>query len=111
MPEDGSVSNLDYGRHSYLGKGLYAPQLERWLSVFPRESFHFIRSEELFEASERVLGGLLDFLGLPRTVIPDLTPRNGGKYPPLDPGLRRALEPVFATSNVRVTALTGISWG
>jgi hypothetical protein len=111
MADDGSVSALDYGFHSYLGKGLYAPQLERWLSVFPRESVHFIRSEDLFEAPERVLGGLLDFLGLPRAAIPDLRPRNAGEYPPLDPGLRRELAPLFAASNRRVAELAGISWG
>jgi hypothetical protein len=57
-----------------------------------------------------VLAGLLDFLGLPRAAIPDLSPRNGGDYPPLDPGLRRSLEPLFAASNARVAALTGIVW-
>jgi hypothetical protein len=111
MPDDGAVAALDYGRQSYLGKGLYAPQIERWLPLFPRESFHFIRSEDLFEAPRRVCGALLDFLGLPSTAIPDLTRRNAGDYPPLDPALRRALEPLFAASNARVTALTGISWG
>jgi hypothetical protein len=110
MPADGSVANIDYGRYSYLGKSLYAPQLERWLALFPRECFHFIRSEDLFAAPRRVLPGLLNFLDLAATQMADLAPRNAADYPPLDPNVRRELAPIFRQSNASVRELTRIEW-
>jgi Sulfotransferase domain len=110
MPLDGSVPRLRYGRESYLGKGLYAPQIERWLSVFPRECFHFIRSEDLFRAPAETMSGLLRFLDLPPMKLDGLEPFNAGRYPPLDPDVRGRLAGCFAQSNARVKRLTGISW-
>ena len=110
MPLHGSVDGLRYGRNSYLGKGLYGPQIERWLSLFPRECFHFIRSEDLFHAPARAMSELLQFLELPSAAMDDFGAHNAGRYPPLDPALRRELTVHFAESNARVEQLTGISW-
>ncbi|MEA3038718.1 MAG: hypothetical protein QOE79_1231 [Sphingomonadales bacterium] len=110
MPSDGSVARTSYGRQSYLGKGLYAPQIERWLSVFPRRCFHFIRSEDLFRDPAAAMSGLLRFLDLPPMDLKGLEPFNTGAYPPLDPALHSKLAAVFADSNARVEQLTGIRW-
>ena len=110
FPADGSVASAFYMHHSFLGKGVYAPQIQRWLSVFPRRCFHFIRSEDLFRAPGATLSQLLRFLDLPQLEMGDLRAHNAGHYPPLDPGLRHQLEPHFAESNARVEALTGIRW-
>jgi hypothetical protein len=110
MPSDGSVPRIRYGRESYLGKGLYAPQVERWLSVFPRHCFHFIRSEDLFREPAEALSGLLRFLGLPQMRLEGLEPFNAGRYPPLDPAVRFELAACFVDSNARVEQLTGIRW-
>jgi hypothetical protein len=110
MPSDGSVPRLRYGRHSYLGKGLYAPQIERWLSVFPRDCFHFVRSEDLFRGPAETMSGLLRFLGLPPIQLEGLEPFNAGRYPPLDPAVHHKLAACFAESNARVEQLTGIRW-
>jgi hypothetical protein len=110
MPSDGSVARTRYGRQSYLGKGLYAPQIERWLSVFPRRCFHFIRSEDLFRDPAGAMSGLLRFLDLPPMDLGGLQPFNAGRYPPLDPALRARLAGYFAESNARIEQLTGIRW-
>jgi hypothetical protein len=110
MPSDGSVPKLGYGAYSYLGKGLYAPQIERWLSVFPRDRFHFIKSEDLFREPAGTMCGLLRFLDLPPMKLDGLEAFNAGRYPPLDPGVRSKLAGCFAQSNARVEELTGICW-
>jgi hypothetical protein len=110
FPADGSVAATVYAHQSYLGKGVYAPQLERWLAAFPRSSFHFIRSEDLFRSPAAVLGELLRFLGLAPLALNDLLPQNAGRYPPLDAEFRHELDACFAASNRRVEQLTGISW-
>jgi hypothetical protein len=99
-----------YRNRSYLGKGVYAPQLERWLSVFPHTCFHFIRSEDMFRSPHLVLSQLLRFLDLAPVEMTNLRPHNDGRYPPLDAELRRELQPIFSESNARVEQLTGIRW-
>jgi hypothetical protein len=110
MPSEGSVSKIGYGGYSYLGKGVYAPQIERWLSAFPRHCFHFIRSEDLFRDPAEAMSGLLQFLGLPPMRLDGLEPFNAGRYPLLDPAIRAKLVPHFVDSNARVEQLTGIRW-
>lgn len=110
MPEDGSVHFLDYARYSYLGKSLYAPQVERWLSVFPLESFMFIRSEDVFAHPAAVMDALLRFLDVPAFSFPHLPARNVGTYQPVGKEMRCTLQPLFEASNGRIEVLTGIHW-
>jgi len=49
---------------SYLARGLYAEQLERWWSHFPRERFLIRTSEEFFADGPAVLGDVCAHLDL-----------------------------------------------
>jgi hypothetical protein len=51
--------------HSYLARGRYAEQLERWVGHFGREQFLILKSEDLFEHPHVVYQQTLDFLGVP----------------------------------------------
>lgn len=97
-------------RFAYVAESLYAEQVARWLAVFPRENFLFIRSEDLFRDPRRELARTLEFLDLPPFDFPDVAPRNVGTYAPLDPALRARLERRFAASNARLAELAGIAW-
>jgi len=37
-----------------------------WMSYFPKQQFHFLRSEDLFQKPEQTLDGVFDFLGVER---------------------------------------------
>ena len=100
----------DHERFAYAGGSLYADRLEPWFAVFPRESFLFIRAEDLFADPRRELARTLDFLGLSPFAFPDPAPKNIGEYAPLDPRLRERLERSFAEPNRRLADLTGIRW-
>lgn len=56
--------------HSYLARSRYEIQLERWLSLFPREQLFLCRSEELFEQPEQLWAELLAFLQLQDVPLP-----------------------------------------
>ncbi|MFN3389270.1 MAG: sulfotransferase domain-containing protein, partial [Allosphingosinicella sp.] len=99
-----------YERYAYFGESLYAEQLERWLPLFPRENFLFIRAEDLFRDPHAELARTLDFLGLAPFGLSHLTARNVGCYPAIEPALRRRLDARFAEPNRRLAALTGIGW-
>ncbi len=56
--------NFHGWRHySYKKRGRYAEQIQRYLSYFPREQFHFVLSEKLYEDPEQEVSRLLAFLG------------------------------------------------
>jgi len=62
-------------RFAYVGRGLYAQQIERLWRHFPREQTIALKSEELLAAPSTVLGRIAEFLGIapfraiaPRTV-------------------------------------------
>ena len=99
-------------RHfSYVARGRYATQLERWLGWFPRPQFLVLRSEELFASPAATLSLTLRFLGLPDEADLKaeslLGPRNSGEYPPLPEPLRRRLEVQLEESNAGLQTLLG----
>ncbi len=76
--------------YSYVDRGLYAVQIERFLQHFPRESMLFVLHEDLRADPERTVRACVDFLDLPD--IPNLTsgtvPENVTRLPKV-PALQR----------------------
>jgi Sulfotransferase domain len=94
-------------RHAYVGRGLYADQLERWLAAFPQDQLLVLLSEDFFARPAEVYGETLDFLDL-RPWQPELLEdRNPASYRPLPPAVRAALEERFAEPNARLARLLG----
>lgn len=48
--------------HTYLSRGFYSHQIERFLRQFPRENCLFLKSEELLAEHDRVLRQVFNFL-------------------------------------------------
>lgn len=48
----------------WLGRGLYYVHIQRWLSVAPRERFHFVQMEEMSRETGKVAKKLWDFLDI-----------------------------------------------
>ena len=91
-------------RHSYLRRGLYAEQLEAWLTHFPREHLLVLRTEDLWADGDRTLRRVFAFLGLPphRLRIETFT---GQRRHPIAPALRTRLETYFADDQARLKVL------
>lgn len=96
---------------SYLSRGLYAEQLERWYAHFPREQILVIRTEDMMADPATVYGQALDHLGLSRWSPPDFVRRNRASYAPIDPALRERLEERFVEPNARLAELLGRDFG
>lgn len=89
----------------YLSLSAYAPQLERWLSTFPREQIFIAPAEELFESREALLASLGRFLEL-RSPFPALdVPPKQFPYPDVAEETRRRLTDLFAPYNRELEAL------
>jgi hypothetical protein len=114
LMENRTVSGKD-GRHrhehhrhrAYVGRGLYADQLERWLAHFPRGQLLVLRSEDFLARPDEVYGQVFEFLGVRRWNVRDYEPQNIGRYAPIDPELRARLENRFAEPNARLARLLG----
>ncbi len=53
----------EFRNHSYLRRGEYAEQLERWFDVYPREQILVLESERFFAQPADVLEQILEFVG------------------------------------------------
>ena len=93
--------------HTYVARGLYAEQLERWLAVFPREQLLVLPTEELARDPAGTHAIVLAFLGVPSHVL-DAYPRVFEReYEPMRPETRERLRQVFAEPNRRLEDLLG----
>jgi len=99
-------------RFSYATRGHYAEQLERWLTLFPREQLLVLRSEDLFAAPAAALLRVWAFLGLEPHALPRYPRRNAGRYEERpDPDTRARLLAYFRPHNRRLAALLGEDFG
>ncbi|MGI9659247.1 MAG: sulfotransferase family protein [Gaiellaceae bacterium] len=104
-------SELSHRHHSYLARGLYAEQLERWYEHFPREQLLVLRSEDFFSDPPAIYADVLRFLELPPYELREYRAYNQKPYDGLSPALREELERYFAGPNRRLADLLGRDLG
>jgi hypothetical protein len=110
--QDPSYLSLDHRLYSYLARGRYAEQLERWFRVFPRDRFHIICSEDFYADPRGETASVYRFLG-----VPEWEPNTFGRYMvapdtgPMDEGTRRKLQGYFRPHNERLYELLGTDLG
>ncbi|WP_433527954.1 sulfotransferase family protein [Micromonospora sp. CA-263727] len=98
--------------HSYLARGRYAEQLERWLAYVPESRLLVLRSEDLYADPATVYAKVLNFLDLAPFRPPGFARHtrrvDRGPSELTDP-LRGELAAGFAPHNARLAALLGWS--
>ena len=100
-----------YGRYSYLARGLYADQLQRWYGCFARSQILVMQSESLFADPEAALEQITTFLDL-RPWKPGTFPkRNTNTYAPIKPEMRARLLAWFEPHNRRLYDLLDTDFG
>jgi Sulfotransferase domain len=97
--------------HSYVARGLYADQLERWLAYFPREQLLVLRTEDFLARPAEIYADVLQFLGLRERPLGKVRYRNRADPASIDPALRARLERRFAEPNARLARLLGRDLG
>jgi hypothetical protein len=107
--ESGARKHHHHRHRAYVARSMYAEQLERWLTHFPREQLLAIRAEDFSVDLPGIYAEALGFLGARPWAPREFKPRNIGGYAPIDPELRARLEDRFAESNARLEELLGWS--
>ena len=111
MEADNSYRSFSHQHHSYLARGLYAEQLERWYQHFPREQVLVLPSEDFFADPDRVYRVVLGFLGVPSLSLGEYETFNPRDYADMGEAMRRRLREHFREPNERLYALLGRDLG
>jgi Sulfotransferase domain len=73
MSADPTYFSHAWWNHTYLARGLYVEQLERWLGAYPREQLLVVTTDELGELPDETYARVLGFL--------KVRPHSLGAYP------------------------------
>ncbi len=111
MFTDPGYRSFAHQHHSYLARGRYAEQLERWLGHFDRDQILVLSAEELFADPVEVVGRSQQFLGLPLESPLDLSARNAREYAPISAETRARLRAEFEPHNLHLEGLLGRDLG
>jgi hypothetical protein len=111
MLADQTYESDVYRRYSYVSRGLYAEQLERWLARFPAQQLLVLSSEDLFARPADTLAEICRFLGIPAVERVALRADRHFGYAELSPRTRKELADGFAEPNRRLCALLGRDFG
>lgn len=97
---------------SYVRRSLYAPQLRRWLDVFPAESLLVLLAEELFADPGATLSRVRTHLGLPADQSSvNFQPRNSRHYERMPALVNERLSETFSADIAQVEKLIGRATG
>jgi len=114
MGEDPSFDPRAFRNFSYISRGLYADQLERWFEWYPRDRFLFVMSEAFFTDPASTYQDVLEFLGLrqwrPRTFVNQSQARGHRSSLGMDDATRERLIRTFEPHNRRLADLLGPSF-
>lgn len=111
MEREPGYQSVSHRHHSYLARGRYAEQLERWYAHFPRAQLLVLRSEDFFSSPPTVYSDVLRFLELPQHDLGEYQAYNQRRYDGISPVTRERLREHFAEPNQRLEALLGRSFG
>lgn len=102
------VLSWEHQHFSYVDRGKYVDQLERWLEFFDPDQIHVECSEDLFSDTQATLNRIFEFLGVGAHTIHNLKVYNRGKSDDrLDAETRHRLQAIFEPFNLRLFDLLG----
>ena len=105
MPKDPGFSPINYYAYSYLEKGLYAEQLERWFRHYGRKQFLILATEDFHKNPQLTLDRVFDFLGVSSFQTENLRNLNVGEYKEMNADTREFLIKYFKPHNERLYRL------
>lgn len=112
--QDKDYESYTYMQHCYLMRSIYVDQLQRWMSLFPREQFLILKSEEFYADPAITLKQVLDFLNIPTSESQlkknEYKPFYANYYSQMGTALRKRLLSFFEPYNTRLYDLVGIDF-
>ena len=113
MVEDPSYYSFAHQHHSYIARGMYLRQIERWQSLFPAEQLLIMDSCSFFSDPDAEYRSVLRFLGLPERSLPSYEKMNAHSYDRMSAGALALLRDRFEAPNRALSEHVGhtFDWG
>ena len=94
-------------RRSYVARGRYAEQLERWFNYFDRDRFLVLTAADLSDDTVGTVARVTAFLGVPEWHLDEYPRLSAGSYEPMARETREHLACVFEPHNRKLEELLG----
>ncbi|QLE44444.1 sulfotransferase family protein [Nostoc sp. C052] len=94
----------------YLWFGLYVYFLEKWMTVFPREQFLILRSEDLYNQTDKTMKQIYNFLEITDYSLSEYPKVNSGSYSKTNNELRKKLSDFFKPHNQKLEDFLGMKF-
>lgn len=108
MRAEPAYRSVAHQSYSYLSRGLYADQLERWFDVIPRERFLVLKAESVFSDPATELPRVCGFLGIPPAGLERYERQNAVESnSPMSATTEKRLRAHFEGPNRRLEELLG----
>lgn len=109
---DPGYLSFNHQHYSYVARGRYADQVERYMDLFGPDQVLVVESEDLWESPKPVLSKVLAFLGVDDWEPAEFPHMNATRPSEIHPDIRDYLARQFADSNRRLQGLIGrtFSW-
>jgi hypothetical protein len=99
---DPSYYSHHHDCHTYLARGQYVEQLQRWRALFPREQLLVLLFDDLRRDPAAAYRRIQDFLNLPQVDLPHLPHHNKLPVPPMAASTRERLMDFYRPWNMRL---------
>lgn len=105
---DEDYNSFSHRHHSYLARGIYINQVKVWMSLFPKEQILILSAEDFYADPPGILNRTFEFLNLPGLELKEYKVFLRGKYPQMDPAIRKQLVEYFEPHNQRLYDYLGV---
>jgi hypothetical protein len=102
-----------YAPRTYVRRGLYLPQVQRWHAQFPKDQLLILETEQFFRDTPGTMAEVHAFLGIPAQTVSPMGPRHRAyQLEPVDEALLHDLRALFRPQNERLADYLGreFSW-
>jgi hypothetical protein len=111
MLRDPSYFSYAWWNYTYLARGRYAEQLERWFAVFPRDQVLVLSTDELADDTAATYRRVLDFLGVEPHELESYPRIFEREYAQMSPTTRARIDAYFEEPNRQLESLLSKSPG
>jgi len=102
MLVDENYYSFNHQHYSYLERGIYIDQLERWEKFFSKKQILILSSEEFYSDPSKICQTVFDFLGLPSIDTKKTKTYNKGEYQIMNAKTRTELVEYFKPHNEKL---------
>jgi len=108
---DETYYSFAHQHYSYLARGLYVDQLQRFEMFFPKHQILVLESEAFYAQPAVIVQRVTRFLGLPDWDLTEARKYNAGEYQKMEQVTRQRLIDYFKPHNERLYQHLGVGFG